>query len=147
MLGVGERGDDRERQREQECRPDRSADTATHLTDERVDPGAEDVPDEQAREACLREIARFREPAAGSLVGAGGASSTRLDRAMYLAAAMTGLRQGELLALRWKDVDWIAARIRVRRNYVRGEFGTPKARRSTRSVPMADEVAGALERL
>ena len=60
---------------------------------------------------------------------------------------MTGLRQGELLALRWRDVDWRAARIRVRQNYVRGEFGTPKSKRSTRSVPMADEVAGELERL
>jgi hypothetical protein len=35
----------------------------------------------------------------------------------------------------------------VRRNYVLGEFGTPKSKRSTRSVPMADEVAGELERL
>ena len=70
-----------------------------------------------------------------------------LDRAMYRTAAMTGLRQGELLALRWRDVDWPAARIRVRQNWVLGEFGTPKSRRSTRSVPMADEVGGELERL
>jgi integrase len=70
-----------------------------------------------------------------------------LDRAVFLTAAMTGLRKGELLALRWRDVDWPAARVRVRRNYVRGEFGTPKSRRSTRSVPMADEVAGELDRL
>jgi integrase len=70
-----------------------------------------------------------------------------LDRAIFLTAAMTGLRKGELLALRWQDVDWSAARVRVRRNYVRGEFGTPKSRRSTRSVPMADEVAGELDRL
>lgn len=70
-----------------------------------------------------------------------------IDRALYRTAAMTGLRQGELLALRWRDVDWTAARIRVRQNYVRGQFGTPKSRRSTRSVPMADEVAGELDRL
>jgi integrase len=70
-----------------------------------------------------------------------------IDRAMFLTAAMTGLRKGELVALRWRDVDWPAARIRVRQNYVRGEFGTPKSKRSTRSVPMADEVGGALERL
>ena len=69
------------------------------------------------------------------------------DRALYRAAAMTGLRQGELLALRWRDIDWLAQRIRVRQNYVRGEFGTPKSRRSIRSVPMADEVAVELERL
>lgn len=68
-----------------------------------------------------------------------------LDRALYLVAAMTGLRQGELLALRWMDVDWLAGRIRVRQNFTRGEFGTPKSRRSVRSVPMADEVAAVLE--
>lgn len=67
------------------------------------------------------------------------------ERAIYLTAAMTGLRQGELLALRWRDVDWAAARIRVRQSFVRGEFGTPKSRRSTRSVPMADRVAAELE--
>src|SRR5215831_9086068 len=71
----------------------------------------------------------------------------RLDGALYLTAGMTGLRQGELLALRWRDVDWIAARIRVRRNLVRGRIGTPKSRRSIRSVPMADEVGGELDRL
>lgn len=66
---------------------------------------------------------------------------------MYLTAAMTGLRQGELVALRWRDVDWTAGRIRVRQNYVLGEFGTPKSRRSTRNVPIVDEVAGELDRL
>ncbi len=70
-----------------------------------------------------------------------------IDRALYLVAAMTGLRLGELLALRWRDVDWTAGVIRVRRNYVRGRYGTPKSRRSTRAVPMADEVGGALDRL
>jgi integrase len=70
-----------------------------------------------------------------------------IDRALYRTAAMTGLRQGELVALRWRDVDWTASRIRVRQNYVLEEFGSPKSKRSTRSVPMADEVAGELERL
>lgn len=70
-----------------------------------------------------------------------------LDRALYVTAAMTGLRKGELIALRWRDIDWTAGRVRVRRNYVLGEFGTPKSRRSSRSVPMADRVAGELERL
>ena len=69
-----------------------------------------------------------------------------LDRAIYLTAAMTGMRQGELIALRWVDVDWRASRIRVRRNYTRQRFGTPKSKRSSRSVPMADRVAADLER-
>jgi integrase len=71
----------------------------------------------------------------------------RVERVMYLTAAMTGMRQGELFALRWRDVDWSARRIRVRRNFVRGEFGTPKSKRSCRSVPLASRVATELELL
>lgn len=68
------------------------------------------------------------------------------DRVLYLTATMTGLRQGELIALRWQDVDWVAGVVRVRRNFTRGRFGTPKTRRSSRAVPMADRVAAELER-
>jgi integrase len=68
------------------------------------------------------------------------------DHALYVTAAMAGLRQGELLALRWIDVDWQAGRLRVRRSYTRQRFGTPKSRRSSRSVPLSDRVAGELER-
>jgi integrase len=59
---------------------------------------------------------------------------------------MTGLRQGELVALRWLDIDWGAGVVRVRRNYTRRTWGTPKSRRSNRAVPLADRVAGELER-
>ena len=68
------------------------------------------------------------------------------DHALYLTAVMSGLRQGELLALRWRDIDWMAGRIRVRRNYVRGHWVSPKSKRGIRSVPLADRLAGELER-
>jgi integrase len=68
-----------------------------------------------------------------------------LDRALYVTAAMTGLRQGELIALRWQDVDWPAQRIRVRRSHTLGEFDTPKSKRSSRSVPMSGRVAAELD--
>ncbi|WP_205699460.1 site-specific integrase [Conexibacter sp. SYSU D00693] len=71
----------------------------------------------------------------------------RVERVLYLVAATSGLRQGELVALRWRDVDWTAGVIRVRRNYTRGEWGTPKSRRSSRAVPMITRVAAELERL
>lgn len=67
-----------------------------------------------------------------------------LDRVLYRTAAMTGLREGELIALRWGDVDWQASKVRVRRNYVLNEYDTPKSRRSTRGVPLADELAKTL---
>ena len=63
------------------------------------------------------------------------------DHALYLTAAMTGLRQGELAALRWRDVDFNARVVRVRRTLTRGRWGTPKSKRSARAVPMAPRVA------
>lgn len=69
-----------------------------------------------------------------------------VERVLYAVAVEAGLRQGELLALRWRDVDWSAGLIRVRRAFVRGEFTTPKSRRSSRAVPMHDGLAALLER-
>ena len=92
---------------------------------------------------------RFLEPeeVEALLRGAPDDDLGRVERRMYLAAAMTGMRQGELLALRWQDIDWPAQRVRIRRSFVRGEFGTPKSKRSSRSVPLADRLAGELDRL
>ncbi len=70
-----------------------------------------------------------------------------IEGTLYLSAAMTGLRQGELLGLRWGDVDWLAGKVRVRRAYVRGAYGTPKSRRGFRAVPLADRVGAELEGL
>jgi len=60
---------------------------------------------------------------------------------------MTGLRQGELLGLRWRDVDGTGRKVRVVSPYVRGEFGDPKSEGSGRSVPLADRVAKELQKL
>jgi integrase len=69
-------------------------------------------------------------------------------RVIVLAAATTGLRQSELLGLRWREVDFEARRIRVRNAYVRGEHSSEgKSDLSTRrSVPMADVLAQELMR-
>ncbi|HEV2773822.1 MAG TPA: site-specific integrase [Thermoleophilaceae bacterium] len=71
-----------------------------------------------------------------------------VERPLYLTAAMSGMRQGELIALPWSDVDWLARRIRVADNFPRGATSradTPKSHHG-RSLPMADSVAAALER-
>jgi integrase len=51
----------------------------------------------------------------------------RVDLAMYLTAVMTGLRQGEVLALRWRDVDWSARKLRVSGGMRNGKRRTPPA--------------------
>lgn len=71
----------------------------------------------------------------------------RIEPTLYLTAAMSGLRQGELLGLRWRDVDVAARKLRVVSPFVRGEFGDPKSSGSGRSVPMAERVAVALQEL
>jgi integrase len=70
-----------------------------------------------------------------------------IERPLYLAAALTGLRQGELAALRWRDVDFAAGLVRCRRTYTRGDYGAPKSRRSSRAVPMVDRLAAQLKDL
>jgi integrase len=68
------------------------------------------------------------------------------DGAIYRTAAFTGLRQGELLALRWVDVDFVGGLLHVRRNYTDRREKVPKGKR-VRSVPMTPPVADALARL
>jgi integrase len=70
-----------------------------------------------------------------------------VDRVIILMAAMTGMRQGELLGLLWRDVDWVVQKARVRRSYVRGEFGAPKSKRSSRAIPMGRRLIVALDDL
>ncbi len=65
------------------------------------------------------------------------------DAAIFLTAAFTGLRRGELFALRWRDVDFPASVIRVRASYSEGQLTTPKSGK-VRSIPMAPDVAAAL---
>ena len=66
------------------------------------------------------------------------------ERVVYLTAALTGLRRGELVALEWKDIDFGARLIRVRRTFSHGRVGPLKTHRSSRSVPLAARVAEAL---
>ena len=76
-----------------------------------------------------------------------GQPDSEQDAAIFLTAAFTGLRQGELLALRWRDVDFERRIVRVHRTYKSGNgVDTPKSGRG-RAVPMADEVGQALARL
>jgi integrase len=74
------------------------------------------------------------------------ATSTELHKALLLTAAFTGLRMGELLALRSGEVDFAAETIRVVRSFTIGGESSPKSGKP-RSVPMVREVAAALARI
>jgi len=74
------------------------------------------------------------------------AADSEQDAAIFLTAAFTGLRQGELVALHWRDVDFPGSAIRVRASYTNGHLTSPKSGK-VRSIPMAPKVAEALARL
>lgn len=95
------------------------------------------VPRRQVSPLTLEEARAFRAAIAGD----------RLE-ALYLVAVGCGLRQGEILGLRWRDVDLDARALRVRFALARvdGELALvePKSAASRRAVPMPAFVAAAL---
>ena len=79
-------------------------------------------------------------------------AGSRGDRlhALYVLALTTGLRQGELFALRWGDVDMTGRRLAVRGTLYRGAgggwtVGAPKTHRSRRQVVLSQLAVDALE--
>jgi integrase len=61
------------------------------------------------------------------------------SKALCLVALKTGMRQGELFALRWGDVDLEEAVVRVRRSYTGGVVSIPK-NRERRDVDLISDV-------
>ena len=80
----------------------------------------------------------------------GAARGDRLE-ALYVLAITAGLREGELLGLRWQDVDLEGATLSVRQQLTRTKkdglcFTTPKSPKSRRSVRLTRSAVEALER-
>jgi len=65
---------------------------------------------------------------------------------LFLCAVRTGLRMGELLALRWEDLDFHGRFIEVSRSYTHWTITTPKSGESRR-VDMSKELAHVLQDL
>jgi integrase len=72
---------------------------------------------------------------------------TEPARSIALLLVLTGLRVGELLALRWKRVDLTARTLSVMETVYEGHFDTPKTQRSVRVIPIGDEASSVFERL
>ena len=62
---------------------------------------------------------------------------------MIVLALRTGLRIGELFALRWRDVDLVHGVLRVERNWSSGYLMTPKSGKS-RNVPLSRDAIAVL---
>jgi integrase len=78
------------------------------------------------------------------------ARGSRMEAILHLAVA-TGMRQMELLGLKWTDLDWIKQTLRIERQLERSDsatvrFSPPKTKRGKRSVSLGDQTIGVLQR-
>jgi len=65
------------------------------------------------------------------------ATPNQKHRTLFLTAIMTGARLGEILGLRWSDVDFEKKQIHIRRTFNHERFFTPKTKGSIRSIDLA----------
>ncbi len=66
------------------------------------------------------------------------------SRSLVLLLMLTGLRIGELLALRWRNVDLATGLLRVEETVYEGHFDEPKSRHSVRLIPLGPLVVAIL---
>jgi integrase len=74
--------------------------------------------------------------------------STHRLAAAYVLAATTGMRRGEVLGVRWVDIDFAARRLQVRQTILSVEYevivGQPKTRRGERKIALDSETINVL---
>jgi integrase len=75
-------------------------------------------------------------------MGARPSGRGRAGRRHFSHCGLHGSPHGELLALRWRDVDFTGSVVRVRASYYLGQLTTPKSGK-VRAVPLAPAVATA----
>ena len=61
------------------------------------------------------------------------------ERSMVITDALTGIRRGELMGLKWEDLDFIGGRINVVRSVVDCTAGPCKTEASRKHVPMDEK--------
>jgi integrase len=103
-------------------------------------------PAEDAERVTVRRTGDFNVLSPEEVHAVARAEPSELLAAIYVTAAFTGLRMGELRGLRWSDVDFAKRLVHVRRSFTADAFGAPKSQR-VRSVPMSDQVARVLDEL
>ncbi len=103
-------------------------------------------PAEDAERVTVKPTGDFNVLAPEEVMAVARKADDEQDAALFTFAGFTGLRMGEILALRWGDVDFTARTVFVRQNWVRGRLKKPKSGK-VRSVPLIDQAATALEAL
>jgi integrase len=99
---------------------------------------AEDVDPPQVKREEIRPLNRDQ-----TRVLLKAAEGHRLE-ALYIVAIHTGMRPGEMLVLKWDDVDFDSETLQLNRALSDGEFTAPKTARSRRRIKLTNESLKAL---
>lgn len=65
---------------------------------------------------------------------------------LFLMAIMTGARQGELLGLKWGDINWKNKQVYIQRTFNKGRFFVPKTKGSRRHIDLSPVVVRELKK-
>ena len=67
-------------------------------------------------------------------------------RTLIMLTIMTGARQGEILGLKWSDIDWQNKQMQIKRSYYNGRFFPPKTKTSKRKVDLGPKIVTELKK-
>ena len=67
-------------------------------------------------------------------------------KTLFMLAVMSGARQGELIGLKWSDVDWDKSQIKIQRTFNNGRWYRPKTNASIRNVDLGPSMIRQLKR-
>ena len=99
---------------------------------ENVDPPK--VPKKEIRPLSEEQVKRLLQAAEGDKL-----------QALYVLAVHTGMRSGELLGLKWEDVDLEGGTVQVRRTVFNGHIESPKGTKGNRSIKLTRASTRALQ--
>jgi len=91
--------------------------------------------EESIRTLSIKEINRLLD-----------AESDLKHKTLLTLAIMSGVRQGELLGLKWTDIDWFNKQINIKRTFNHGEWYKPKTKTSHRKIDIGPSTIQALKK-
>ena len=89
------------------------------------------------------KIQILKPPEINSLLGV---VKNQKYKTLFMLAIFSGARQGELLGLKWADVDWKNSQIHIQRTYGKGTFYKPKTKTSNRKIDIGPSMMKALKK-
>jgi len=67
-------------------------------------------------------------------------------KTLFMLAILSGARQGEMLGLKWKNIDWVKNQIYIQRTFTEGVWYKPKSETSIRKIDIGPAMMAQLKK-